>query len=497
MTKPIGIDLGTTNSVAAVAADVGVDIVVADTGERTIPSVVAVPSPDETSSVLVGRPAENQTVQNPEGTIKSVKRQMGESDPVSLHGETYTPEEVSALILKKVVADAVAYLGHEVSEAVIIVPAYFTDQQRAATITAAELAGISVIQLLNEPTAACLAHGYDRDVDDELVLVYDLGGGTFDVSLVDIGMGVYEVVVTDGDSQLGGDDWDKRIVEWITTRINEEWGGHDVRSDPRAMARIRDHAVEAKHTLSAREEARIVLPYIAPEYNFEATLSRETFEEATADLLEQTLDIVEQTLDEYDVDPAAVDTLLLVGGATRMPQVETALEQRFGMTASRETHPDEAVASGAAQRAAQRTGDNNDDILLVDVVSQSLGIQLANDRFDVLIEANSSTPTSARKDDYTVSHLGPERARIRIYQGEDETASNNELLGEFVVEDVDKGAATLPQFAIRFDVDESGILTVEAEDMERSTSESIQVRSVATETTETDRPSSDDLPTIR
>src|SRR6056297_1492622 len=373
--KILGIDLGTTNSAFAVMEGGDPEIIVNSEGERTTPSIVSFTDDEER---LVGKPAKNQAIQNPERTIQSIKRHMGEEDyAVSVEGEEYTPEQISAMILQKIKRDAEEYLGDEVEKAVITVPAYFSDSQRQATKDAGEIAGFDVERIINEPTAASMAYGLDDD-SDQTVLVYDLGGGTFDVSILDLGGGVYEVVATNGDNDLGGDDWDEAIVEHLADEF-EANHGIDLRDDRQALQRLTEAAEEAKIELSSRKETTVNLPFIAADddgpKDLEEKVTRATFESLTEDLVERTVGPTEQALEDAGYSKSDIDEVLLVGGSTRMPQVQEKVEELTGQEPQKNVNPDEAVALGAAIQGGVLGGEV-DDIVLLDVTPLSLGIEV-------------------------------------------------------------------------------------------------------------------------
>ncbi|MEF8786505.1 MAG: Hsp70 family protein, partial [Haloarculaceae archaeon] len=378
--KILGIDLGTTNSAFAVMEGGDPEIIVNGEGDRTTPSVVAFNDGEK----LVGKPAKNQAVQNPEHTVQSIKRHMGEDDyTVNLEGEEYTPEQISAMTLQKIKQDAEDYLGDEIEKAVITVPAYFSDRQRQATKDAGEIAGFEVERIINEPTAAAMAYGLD-DESNQTILVYDLGGGTFDVSILELGGGVYEVVATNGDNDLGGDDWDQAIIDWLAEDFHDEHG-IDLREDRQALQRLKDAAEEAKIELSNRKETSITLPFIASDddgpKDLEASLTRAKFESLTADLVDRTVGPTEQALEDAGYDKSDIDDVLLVGGSTRMPMIQENVEELTGKEPRKNVNPDEAVALGAAIQGGVLSGDV-DDIVLVDVTPLSLGVEVKGGLFE-------------------------------------------------------------------------------------------------------------------
>ena len=470
--KILGIDLGTTNSAFAVMEGGDPEIIVNSEGERTTPSVVAF----DDSERLVGKPAKNQAVKNPEETIQSIKRHMGEDDyTVELDDEEYTPEQVSAMILQKIKHDAEEYLGDEVEKAVITVPAYFNDRQRQATKDAGEIAGFEVERIVNEPTAASMAYGLD-DESDQTVLVYDLGGGTFDVSILDLGGGVYEVVATNGDNDLGGDDWDQAIIDWLAEEFENEHG-IDLTEDRQALQRLKDAAEEAKIELSSRKEAEINLPFITATddgpVHLEKSITRAKFESLTEDLIERTVEPTEQALEDAGYDKGDIDEVLLVGGSTRMPQVQEKVESLTGQEPKKNVNPDEAVALGAAIQGGVLSGDV-DDIVLLDVTPLSLGVEVKGGLFERLIEKNTTIPTEESKI-FTTAAANQTQVQIRVFQGEREIAEENELLGEFALSGIPPAPAGTPQIEVTFSIDENGIVNVSAEDQGSGNSEEITI----------------------
>lgn len=467
--KILGIDLGTTNSAFAVMEGGDPEIVPNSDGDRTTPSVVAY---TEEGERLVGKQAKNQAVQNPSNTVESIKRHIGEDDyTVDLNGEEYTPEEVSAMILQKIKADAEDFLGHEVNRAVITVPAYFNDRQRQATKDAGKIAGFDVERIINEPTAAAMAYGLEDD-QAETVLVYDLGGGTFDVSLLNIDDGIYDVVATNGDRDLGGDDWDQAIIDWLLERFKEEHG-IDLREDRQALQRIRDAAEEAKKDLSSRKKTNINLPFIAASdetgpIHLEEELTRDTFEDLTEDLVERTVDPTEQAMDDAGYTMDDVDEVLLVGGSTRMPMIQEQVDN-----ATKNINPDEAISLGAAIQGGILSGEVGDTVLL-DVTPLSLGVEVKGGLFKPLIEKNTTIPVQ-ESNVFTTAEDNQTSVQIRVYQGERQVAEHNEFLGEFTLSGIPPAPAGTPHIKVNFSIDEDGIVNVEAEDQASGTSENITI----------------------
>ena len=461
MGKVIGIDLGTTNSCVAVYEG-GEPIVIPNPeGARTTPSVVAF---SKTGERMVGQVAKRQAVTNPDRTVSSIKREMGTSYKVEIDGKQYTPQEISAMILQKLKADAEAYLGSKVTEAVITVPAYFTDAQRQATKDAGKIAGLDVKRIINEPTAAALAYGMDKEAEQK-IMIFDLGGGTFDVSILEISDGVFEVLATAGNNRLGGDDFDARIMNWIADTFKSE-SGIDLRADKMAMQRLKEAAEKAKIELSGVASTNINLPFITADAtgpkHFDATLTRAKFDELTADLVAATMGPVKQALSDANLKPGDIAKVLLVGGSTRIPAVQEAVKSFMGKEPFKGINPDECVAIGAAIQGGVLGGDVK-DIVLLDVTPLSLGIETMGGVFNRIIDRNTTIPVK-KSQIYSTAADNQTSVEIHVLQGERDMAAGNTTLGRFILDGITPAPRGIPQIEVTFDIDSNGIVNVTATD---------------------------------
>jgi len=474
MGKVVGIDLGTTNSVIAVM-DGGEAVVITNAeGERITPSVVGF---SKTGERLVGRVARRQAITNPERTISSIKRKMGTDYRVSIDGKKYSPQEISAMVLQKMKTDAESYLGEKITQAVITVPAYFTDAQRQATKDAGTIAGMEVLRIINEPTAAALAYGLDKE-ESQTIMVFDLGGGTFDVSILEIGDGTFEVKATSGNNRLGGDDFDDKIIEWLVQEFKKE-NGFDLKNDKMAMHRLKEAAEKAKHELSTLMSVDINIPYITATQDgplhMERTLTRARFDDLTSDLVEKTVGPLKQAMKDANLQAANIDKVILVGGSTRIPAVQDAVKKFTGKEPFKGINPDEVVGLGAAIQAGVLTGEVT-DVVLLDVTPLSLGIETLGSVFTKVIDRNTTIPVS-KSQVFTTAADNQPSVDIHVLQGERKLAEHNVTLGRFQLSGIPSAPRGIPQIEVKFDIDVNGIVNVTAKDLATNKEQKITITS--------------------
>jgi molecular chaperone DnaK len=475
MSKAIGIDLGTTNSVVAVMEG-GEPVVIPNAeGNRTTPSVVAFVKNER----VVGEIAKRQAITNPDHTISSIKRKMGSDYKVNIEGKTYTPQELSAMIIQKLRQDAENYLGEKVSQAVVTVPAYFTDSQRQATKDAGTIAGLEVLRIINEPTAASLAYGLDKG-EEQTILVFDLGGGTFDVSILDIGDGIFQVKATSGNNLLGGDDFDQRIIDYLADQFKKEHG-IDLRNDKMALQRLKEAAEKAKIELSTLTSSVVNLPFVTADQNgpkhLDITLTRAQFDKLSEDLIEKTMGPTRQAMKDAGLNPSDVDRILLVGGSTRIPAVQNAIKKYLGKDPDRTINPDECVAIGAAIQAGVLVGEVK-DVLLLDVTPLSLGIETLGGVSTRLIEKNTTIPTK-KSQVFSTAADKQTSVEIHVLQGEREMAAGNKTLGRFQLVGIPPAPRGVPQIEVTFDIDANGIVHVAAKDLGTGNEQKITITSTS------------------
>jgi molecular chaperone DnaK len=474
MAKVVGIDLGTTNSCIAIMDGNEAKVLSNAEGERTTPSVVGFSKSDEK---LVGRVAKRQAVTNPERTISSIKREMGTNHTVTIEGKKYTPQEISAMILQKLKTDAEAYLGEKVTQAVITVPAYFTDAQRQATKDAGKIAGLDVLRIINEPTAAALAYGLDQE-GTQTVMVFDLGGGTFDVSILEIGDGIFEVKATSGNNRLGGDDFDERIINWLADEFKKEHNV-DLKNDKMALHRLKEAAEKAKHELSSAMQTDINIPYITATaegpLHLEKSLTRAKFNDLTSDLVDKTMEPLKQAMKDSGLKTSEIDKVILVGGSTRIPAVQDAVKQFLGKEPFKGINPDEVVAMGAAIQGGVLSGEVT-DVVLLDVTPLSLGIETMGGVFTKIIERNTTIPV-AKSQVFTTAADNQPSVDIHVLQGERKMVSGNSTLGRFQLTDLPPAPRGVPQIEVKFDIDSNGIVNVTAKDLATNKTQTITITS--------------------
>ncbi len=473
MGKIIGIDLGTTNSCVAVMEGGEAVVIPNAEGNRTTPSVVAFSKNGER---LVGQIAKRQAVTNPDNTVISIKRKMGTDSKVNIEGDEFSPQEISAMILQKLKSDAESYLGQKVTQAVITVPAYFSDSQRQATKDAGKIAGLEVLRIINEPTAAALAYGVDKDTTDQKIMVYDLGGGTFDVSILDIGDGVFEVLATSGNNKLGGDDFDQKIIDYLVSEFKKS-NGIDLSQDKSAMQRLKEAAEKAKIELSGMQQTNINLPFITADStgpkHLDVTLTRAKFEELINDLVQSTTGPVNQALNDANLTPNDIAQILLVGGSTRVPLVQETVKKITGKEPNKGINPDECVAIGAAIQGGVLSGDVK-DLVLLDVTPLSLGIETYGGVFTKLIDRNTTIPTK-KSQVFSTAADGQTSVEVHVLQGEREMAAYNKTLGRFNLSGIPAAPRGVPQIEVTFDIDANGIVHVSAKDMATGNEQNVSI----------------------